>query len=454
MGFLSTLVPASIRNLLNIQTGSHRVESFRTFTESAPSFTSFDGTLYEQALCRSIVERFAVACSKLKPEFVTPEGSLGAAPRIQRLVESWPNDFMTWPDFLRRLATILYVDTTAYVVPQYDRDLNIIGLFPLKPTYADVVEYDNEPYIIFHLSTGETQVFWFYEVAILTRFQLDSDIFGGGNFPLTSTLRLLDAQRQAEELALQNGARIRFIGKLAGLVQPNDMDEKREKFGKSNLSSANTSGLMVYDNTWESITQIKENAWTIDSDEMERLKTALYTYFGTNEHILTNDYTEEQWGAWYEGCVEPFAIMLGEALTKMLLTPMQRRHGNRIMFSSSYLEYATPKTKQEVIRNLAGMSLMTVNEARDVMQLPSIPGGDVRLTRGEYYLLDLENNVLAESGGISVGGSTAVSGHFDEPPTDTEDDVDAIDAPDDGQERSLQMAIEFPELALPVSSDE
>lgn len=453
MGFLSTLVPASLRRLLG-DSPIRTHKGYQTFTESAPSFSSWDGTIYEMARTRAIVERIATSCSKLKPEFVTPDGKDGAAPRIQRLFATWPNEFMTWPDFLQRLATTLFVDTTAYVVPQYDADLNIVGLFPLKPSWADVVEHDGEPYIVFHLHTGEIQAFWFYEVAIITRFQLESDIFGGGNVPLTSTLRLMDAQRQAEELALKNGARIRFIGKLVGLVHPDEMDRKREKFGRANLGPANTSGLMVYDNTWEEIKQIQEQHYTIDADEMERIDKTLYTYFGINEHILTNDYTEEQWGAFYEGVIEPFAIRLGEALTKMLLTQTQRKHGNYIMFSSSYLEYATPRTKLSVTSGMLDRGVMSVNQALDIWQLPHIRGGDVRMVRGEIYIIDEDNNIIAESGGHNSDGN-ALSEPDDEPPDDDPDGPDGIDPPDepddDGQLRALTTKAQTPEGELGLS---
>lgn len=430
MGFLSKLVPASWRRQTQ-QSNLTTTTGFQTFTETAPTFSAFDGSLYEQAQTRAIVERIALSCSKLKPEFVMPEGGTSVNPRVQRLFETWPNDEMTWPDFLRRLATILYTDTTAYVVPQLDRDYRVIGLYPLKPTSAEVVEYEGEPFIVFHLASGEVQAFGFYQVGILTRFQLYSDIFGGKNIPLTSTLRLMDAQRQAEELALKNGARIRFIGKLVGLVQPDQMDKKREKFGEANLGPRNTSGMMVYDNTWESIQQIKEQSYTIDEGEMARIDKALYTYFGINEHILTNDYTEEQWGAFYEGCIEPFALMLGEQLTKMLITPIQRRHGNRIMFSSSYLEYATPESKRKVIESMMDRAAMSFNQAADILQMPHIPGGDMRILRGEFILLDENNNIVATSGGHPLGSQTDTDTDTDEGPSDDDGPSSSDDAEED-----------------------
>lgn len=424
LGLLEKIVPKSLKPLF-AKPEQHVTSGYRTITEYTPQFTSWDGTLYEQAQTRAIVERIAVACSKLKPEFVTPEGSGGAIPRVQRLVSSFPNDMMTWPDFLRRVATILFVETVAYVVPQYDeRDAGtIVGLWPMKPSHTEVVEYEGEPWVRFHLLNGETQAFPFYDVAILTRFQLDSDIFGGGNIPLTPTLRLMDAQRQAEEIALQTGADIRFIGKLSGMVHEKDMEKKRQRFSETNLSTSNTTGLMVYDQTFEDIQQIKSEHYTIDPDEMARIDKVLYAYFGINEKILNADFDELTWSSFYESTIEPFGIMLGERLSWMLLSPTQVRKGNRIMFSSSYLEYASTDSKIKVAKFLSEMGAGTRNEVRDIFQLPRVRGGDVFTLRGEIYMVDDENNIIAESGGHSQHDTTWSDGW--------DDDLSDLDEPDE-----------------------
>jgi len=424
LGLLEKIVPKSLKPLF-AKPEQQVTGGYRTITEYTPQFTSWDGTLYEQAQTRAIVERIAVACSKLKPEFVTPEGSGGAIPRVQRLVSSFPNDMMTWPDFLRRVATILFVDTVAYVVPQYDeRDAGtIVGLWPMKPSHTEVVEYEGEPWVRFHLLNGETQAFPFYDVAILTRFQLDSDIFGGGNLPLTPTLRLMDAQRQAEEIALQTGADIRFIGKLSGMVHEKDMEKKRQRFSETNLSTSNTTGLMVYDQTFEDIKQIKSEHYTIDPDEMARIDKVLYAYFGINEKILNADFDENTWSSFYESTIEPVGIMLGERLSMMLLTPTQVRKGNRIMFSSSYLEYASTDSKIKVAKFLSEMGTGTRNEVRDIFQLPRVRGGDVFTLRGEIYMVDDENNIIAESGGHSQHDTTWSDGW--------DDDLSDLDEPDE-----------------------
>ena len=398
---------------------------YRTFTEPAPSFSTWGGSLYDHPITRAAIERFAAACSKAKPEFV---GSKWCKPLVRKLFETWPNDLMMWPAFLAKAATIYEMDTTVFIVPGLDRNLNTIALFPLKPSHTDVVDLDGEPWFIFHLYTGEVMAIEVSRVAVISKFQYLSDFFGEGNAVMNPTLGLMDAQRQAEMQAIQNGARIRFIGRVAGMTHGDDLKRKREQFYVDNLSQANRTGLMLYDNTFQDIEQIDEKRFIIDKDEMERVTKPIFYYFGINESILTNDYTEDQWGAWYEGRVEPFLIALSEALSKALFTQQEVMRGNYVMFSSSRLQYASNRTKLEIISKIGGMGVLKVNECRDIMQQPPMDGGEARIVRGEYYLIDDENNIIAESGGHN-GNGTDHSGWYD-------DQWDDHDGPDDESGRS------------------
>lgn len=410
MGVLSTYLPQSVGTRDPIAQG------YRTFTEPAPHFSVWDGSLYDHPTTRAAIERFATACSKAKPEF---EGSDSANMAVQGLFRTWPNPMMTWPTFLRRVATLYMMDTTAFVVPGLDRNLKTVALFPMKPLSVDVVEYQNEAWFVFHLFTGEELAIEAWRVTVLSRFQYMSDWFGSGNDVMRPVLSLMDAQRQAEEQAVQNGARIRFIGKVTGMTHGDDLERKRESFYVDNLSSKNRTGLMLYDNTFSDITQVKEDRFIIDEKEMERVNKQIYAYFGINEHIIQNCYSEEEWGAWYEGSIEPFLNMLGEGISKAELSETQRKK-DRFFFSTSYLQYATPESKRKLLDDMLDRGVFNWNTALDVLQLPHFPGGNARTMRGEYYLLDENNNVIAESGGHGTGDTQSDS---DLPPTsDTEPD--------------------------------
>ena len=409
MGFLSKFFPRQTEP----QSPPPPSGYYTTFTEHAPQFSTWDGTLYEQLLTRTAVERFAVACSSLKPEVV---GNQRTKPRVRALFASTPNSYQTWPTFLKLIATRYEADTTTYVVPELDRDMNVVALHSVKPNYVEVCEYKGEPWGIFHLSTGRMTIEWKY-VCVLAKFQYHSDYFGSGNLPLDPTLALMDAQRQAEDLAMKNGARIRFIGKLSSMTQEKELNRKRDRFAKDNLGPGNRSGLLVYDTTFESIDQIKEDRFTLDPEEMTRIENNVFDYFGTNRDILQNSFTEDQWNAYYEGKVEPFAVMLSEALSNVLFTHVERSHGNRCMFSSSRLQYASNATKRAIVSDMVDRGLMTLNEGREILQLSPVEGGDVRLVRGEFYQVDQQGHVIVASGGIAEDVTS------DQPITEEADDA-------------------------------
>lgn len=393
MGLLSKVLGTPRRGPIDSPT------YWSTFTSYTPVFTSFDGGLYEQMLTRAAVQRQADACSKLRPEVV---GS--AQPRIHRAIRTAPNDYMTWPQFLARVSTILDVDTTAYVVPSFDERGNKVGVWPLRASNAELVEYEGEPYVRFHFAAGETSLgnvaaLPLDEVCILTRFQYDSDFFGSGNGAIMPTLRLSDLQRQAQEQAMKAAPALRFIGRLGSSVRPEDIDEKRKKFSDDNLSASNTSGVLVYDQTWDEVRQLEPKSYTVPVEEMQRIDSNVYSYFGISDDILQNKYTEDVWGAYYEGRVEPFAIQLGEGLTRILYSERERSQGNRIMFSSNRLEYASNASKRNMVRDMLDRGVFTLNQAREILQVPPTEDGDVYVVRGEYFVLDKEFNLIYASGG-------------------------------------------------------
>lgn len=352
--------------------------AFKTVTEYQPVFDAWNGDMYQQQLIRSVIERIAVACSKLEPEVIGT-----ARPRIARAFETSPSQFMTWPKFLARCATIYFNDTNLFIVPAYKQGTDIVtGIYPLKPEYVEVVDFHGDPWFRFALGNGETLAIEAVKTCVITRFQYRSDFFGEGN-TMDSTLKLIQAQEQAQEQAIKNGAAIRFIGALNGQVREEDMKKKRDRFTEDNLSSANTTGMMVYDATFNDVRQIEPQSWTIPSEEMKRIRDDVFCYFGINEDILTNNYDENQWAAFYEGIIEPFAVQLGEGLSQMLYT-MRERPKNRIEFSSDRLQYSSNATKRNMNKDMLDRGVITLNDARRILQMAPVDGGDVFVLRGEY----------------------------------------------------------------------
>lgn len=353
---------------------------FKTLTAYTPVFQTWQGGLYEMELTRAAIHAFAMHCSKLKPEV------LGTAnPALKSILASRPNPFMDTSQFLYRLATILSVETTAFIVPLTDpTGQQIVGYWPLLPQRVEIVEFNGEPWLRYTFANGERAAIEYSRVGVLVSWQYQDDFFGSGHKALSPTLELLDIQRQGMEEAIKSAATIRFMAKLAQTLRPEDIARERERFAAENLSADNKTGLMLFDAKYAEVQPIESKPWLIDEKQMALIKSNVFSYFGVNEKILQNDYDEDTWGAFYEGKIEPFAVQLGLTLTNMTFTERERAFGNQIMFSSNRLQYASNKTKVEVVQQLVDRGLMSNWQAAEVFNLPRPPGPERWVIRGEY----------------------------------------------------------------------
>ena len=86
--------------------------------------------------------------------------------------------------------------------------------------------------------------------------------------------------------------------------------------------------------------------------------------------------------------MEPFAIMCSEQLSRMLFTYNERSHGNRVFLTANRLQYMTNADKLNVSAQMLDRGIMSINDVREIWQLPPVEGGDARIIRGEYYNAD------------------------------------------------------------------
>ena len=358
---------------------------FKTLDAYTPSFTTYDGGLYEMELTRSAINSFATAVSKLKPEFQgTAYKSLG------KRMQYKPNPFMDTTKFLYRLATILENNTTAFILPLYGEDYEqIIGYYPLLPTSTEIVEIRGDMWLRYSFANGQKAAIEFEKVGILTKYQYESDFFGSGNKALMPTLQLMDAQKQGMAEAIKQSAVIRFMAKIGNTLRPEDISAERDRFSKENLSSDNKSGVMMFDAKYSDVKQIDSKPYVIDDKQMSQINQNVFNYFGVSEDILQNKFNEDTWNAFYEGKIEPFALQLGLVLTNMTFTEKEIAHGNNIMFTSNRMQYASNKTKLEVSTQMFDRGLFTMNQVMDVWNMAHVEDGDKRYIRREY--VDIEN---------------------------------------------------------------
>lgn len=359
---------------------------FETFTAYAPIFTNWNGAIYESEIVRAAIDARARHISKLKVE------TIGTAnPSLQSKLALGPNSFQTWSQFLYRVSTILDVNNTAFIVPVFDERMIITGVYPVIPASCSLVEYDGEIWLRYQFNNGQFAAVEFKKCAILTRHQYQSDFFGDANGPLRETMQLIHIQNQGIEEAVKNSSTFRFMASLNNFSSAADLALERERFTEANLSTASKSGgFLLFPNTYKDIKQIDTKPYSVDAAQMEQIRENVFNYFGVSEEVLQNKAKADELEAFFDGCIEPFAIQLSEVLTRMLFSERERAQGTRIIASANRLQYMSVSQKVQMAKELGDRGAILIDEIRELFNFEPLPdgAGQVAPIRGEYKATD------------------------------------------------------------------
>ena len=358
--------------------------TFKMLNGYEPKFTSWGGGIYESELIRSAINARAVHISKLKFE---SKGS--ARPALQNKLAKAPNQFQTWSQFLYRTSTVLDVHNTAFIIPIYDKYGEPSGIFCPLPSACEVVQYGDVPYLRYEFRWGERAAIELEYCGILTKFQYRNDLLGENNHALYPTMDLIHVQNEGIQEAVKSSAHYRFFAQVNNFSKASDLANERKRFSEENFSKeAEGGGLLLFPNTYTNIQQVKSQPYTVAADEMQMIEKNVYQYFMVNEDILQNKAYGDKWSAFYEGAIEPFSIQFSEVLTKMLFTLREQSQGTEILITANRMLYMSNSDKLNVSSQMLDRGIMSINDVREIWNLPPVDGGDARIIRGEYWNAD------------------------------------------------------------------
>ena len=359
---------------------------FQSLTAYQPVFTNWGGMVYESEIVRAAIDARARHISKLKVDvFGTANQSLQAKLRLA------PNQFMTWSQFLYRTSTILDVNNTAFIVPVFDDRMVITGVYPVLPTMCNIVEYKDELWLRYQFASGQVGAVEYRKCAILTKHQYSSDFFGSSNNPLRETMQLIHIQNQGIEEGVKNSATFRFMAQLANFSSAEDLKKERQRFTETNLSADSKSGgFLLFPNTYKDIKQIDVKPYAIDAEQMKQIRENVFNYFGVNEDVLQNKAHGESLEGFFDGCIEPFAIQLSEALTMAMFSERERAQGTKIVANANRLQYMSVTQKVQMAKELGDRGAILIDEIRELFNYAPLPdgAGQVAPIRGEYKATD------------------------------------------------------------------
>jgi hypothetical protein len=356
---------------------------FQMFDGYTPVFTTYDGGVYEMELTRACIHTFATHCSKLLPSVS------GADLRgLKALLDGRPNPFMTSAQFIYKVATLYETKNTCFIVPLLDKLDRLVGYYPVNPSQTEVVDVEGEPWLRFTFRDGKKLAIELSRCGVVSKYLYNSDIKGEDNSALSATLQLIHTQNQGIAEGIKNSASFRFMATLNNFLKPEDRKRAREDFVSETFGPASGGGLALFPNNFANVQQIQSQAKIVDPEQMNLIQTRVLNYFGCNEEVLQNKTVGDEWSAYYEGKIEPFALQLSQAMTCMTFSAIERSRGNAIVWSANRLQYMTNTDKLQVSSQMFDRGILSLNDVMTIWNLPPVPDGDKRFIRREYIEID------------------------------------------------------------------
>ncbi len=351
---------------------------YKALTVYQPVFTSFSGHLYETELVRSAINVRATHISKLKVDFYG-HGSEALSKRLQR-----PNEFQTWSQFMYRVSTILDCNNGVIIAPVFDKFGRVTELYPVLPQRSKIVDNNGYPWIAMKFNDGHYAQMPVWQVGLMTKFQYKDDFFGEKNDALIPTMKLIDIQEQGITEGVKNAASVRFIAQMSNFAKETDLVKAQKNFIENSFNSE-TGGLPLFPNTWTNIKQVDSKPFVPDAEQMKVISESVYRYFNVNDAVLRGEAYGDKWTAFYESAVEPFAIQFSEVMSIMLQLNGQLSGDAGVFATANRLAYMSNAEKLNVSSQLLDRGILSINDVREIWNLPPVEGGDRRIIRGEYY---------------------------------------------------------------------
>lgn len=344
-------------------------------------FTQFSGNAYESDIYRSAVDSIARNVAKLKPvHVVTIDRSRKDGDNsLNRILQVRPNPYMTSYDMIYKIVTHYYLYNNAFAYLQKDENGKLTGIYPLSPVNMEyLTDLTGELYCRFFFAGDKQVTLPFRDVFTIRRFYNSNDLLGDTNTAILNTLDLAHTQNEGIENSIKSSATIKGILKYNQILSPENLKKEKEDFIKDYLSISNNGGIAALDSKMDYV-PLEIKGAVIDSEQILAIKQKIYDYLGVSEKIVNSTYNEDEWSAFYESVVEALGLQISLELTEKIFTQREQAFGNSIIMEANRLQFASNATKVQMLKELVPLGLFTVNQALEILNLPSVEDGERRV---------------------------------------------------------------------------
>ena len=396
------------RSLFNVIFGKNKNQQNKNITQTQfqllsgwnTQFSTLPEGTYNSKVARQVIDRIATHCAKLVPKHIQGNITNNIKGDINFLLSNQPNPLMNTFDFIYRVISLLYTDCNAFVFIAKDKTGFITGFYPvLATTYELLQSADGTMYLQFDFVNGQTYTIPYLELIHLRLFYNRNDIFGMGNSVLQTDLNTANTVTEGIDKAIKTTSNLKGILQYENsMLKEKDLKSNKENFVKDFLNMDNEGGIAALD-AKAKFEPVNLKPITLDNEQLKQVNYNIFDYFGVSEKIIDNSFTEEEWNAFYEGIIEARAIQMSYAFTNKIFKRQSIKDGHKIVFTANRLQYASLKTKTELLRVVAPWSMIKVDEGREILDLAPLGGEE-----GNRILQSLNNIDSSIANKYQVGG--------------------------------------------------
>ena len=389
------------RSLFNIVFGKKIKETVGSYLQLLSGFnavyTDIGKNIYDSNVARECINTIATHAAKMLPKHVQKQNGITKQYKgeINYLLSVQPNPIMTTYDFLYKVTSILYSTNNVFIFINKDDKGMITGFYPLHPDNCTLYEYNGKIYIEFQFCDGNSYFTLYDEVIHLRRFFNNHDIYGENNEVLKGAVQTANVANEGMQNAIKTSTALKGVIKYTNaMLKDKDIKKNRDQFVDDFIKNmGDGSGIAGLDAKAD-FKEINLKPLTLDKDQLSFVNNNIFDYFGISENIVRSKFTDEEWNAFYESVIEPLAIQMSNAFTIKIFGKQSIRSGHQIVFDVNRIKYAKTETKINLLKETAILGLYTVDEAREILDLPAIGGEE---GKKRLQTLNVINTEIADS---------------------------------------------------------
>lgn len=371
------------------------VSQYKMVTERGEGFYSYNGNLYASDIVRSCIRPKTQAIGKAVAKHIrTDQVTTQVNPEVYiRFLLEEPNPYMSGQMLQEKLANQLALNNNAFALIERNENGLATSIYPINSSSVEALENSQGQVFLRFLIRGKYYTFKYSDVIHLRRDFNGNDIFGENPAKaLTQLMDIISTTDQGIVKAIKNSNIIKWLLKFNTTLREEDIKRQTKEFVDSFLSiDSEASGAAATDAKFDA-QQVDPKNYVPNSTQTKGTVDRIYSFFNTNENIIQSSYNEDQWISYYEAEIEPVLIQMSNEFTRKLFTRRERGFGNKIIFESSNLNFASMQTKLNLVQ-FVDRGIMNPDEVRAILNMAPIPDG-----LGQAYIRRLDTREIKEGG--------------------------------------------------------